>query len=154
MAWQVEKPGKRVEYILKADRESSAQTKFFLRPLSWEERTEVGELAPMTLEQAMQIYAITSVAEKENRELTPEEVEHIAAVAPMDRSKARQMFRQHALAVRYGLERIEGLQDKEGNPLDLNAAEFVRLTRSTAVLVELGTEILKITGYSEDALKK
>lgn len=153
MALQIEKPGKRTEYVLKADRESSAPTTFLLRALTWDEKAEVGELAPMTLDQAMQINAITGPAAAEARELTTEELERIAAIAPMDKSAARQITKQHAVAVRYGLAEIRGLLDTDGQPLAMPSAEFARLAPG-AVLMELGTEILRISRHSEDAIKK
>ncbi len=153
MALLIEKPGKRTEYILKADRESSAPTKFMLRALTWDEKAEVGELAPMTLEQAMQINAITGPAAAENRELTAEELQRIAEIAPMDKAAARQLTRQHAVAVRNGVAGIEGLLDTDGQPLAMTGAELARLAPGS-VLMEIGTEIMRISRYSEDAIKK
>lgn len=153
MALQIERPGKSIEYILTADRESSAPTKFFLRSLTWEEKAEVGELAPMTLDQAIQINAITGPASEEQRELTAEELERIAAIAPMDKTMARQLTKQHAIAVRYGVVEINGLLDRDSQPLKMSGAELARLAPG-AVLMELGTEILNISRHSEDAIKK
>lgn len=153
MALQIEKPGKKSEYILKADRDSSAPTKFLLRALTWDEKGEVGELAPMTLEQALQINAITTPAAAEKRELTPEELSKVAEIAPMDKTVMRQITRQHAIAVRHGVVEILGLLDTDGQPMTMSPAEFARHAPGT-VLTELGTEILRISQYSEDAIKK
>lgn len=153
MALQIEKPGKRSEYILKADRESSAPTKFSLRALTWEEKAEVGELSPMTLDEAVKINAITGPAAEEKRELTAEELERIAQIAPMNKNTARQLTKQHAIAVRYGVVGVEGLLDTDGQPLLMTGAELARLAPGS-VLMELGTEILRMSRYSEDAIKK
>lgn len=153
MALQIEKPGKRSEYILKADRESSAPTKFALRALTWDEIMEINEFAPMTFEQARQINAITGPAAEQERELTAEELERIAQIAPINKSAARQLTKQHAIAVRYGVVGVEGLLDTDGQPLLMTGAELARLAPG-AVLIELGTEILRMSRYSEDAIKK
>lgn len=153
MALQLERPGKTSEYILKADRESAAPTRFLLRALTWDEKGEVGELAPMTLDQALQINAITAPAAAEQRDLTSEELSRIAAITPMDKTTARQLLRQHSIAVRYGVAEIRGLIDTDGQPLTMSPAEFAR-SAPGSVLTELGTEILRISSYSEDAIKK
>lgn len=153
MGLSIDGPGSRSEYILKADRESSAPTRFSLRPLTWEEKAEVGEMAIMTLEQAMQVHAITGAAEAEGRELTEEELARIAEIAPLDNSSSRRITKQHATAVRYGVVEIAGLIDRDGKPLKMTSAEFARFAPAP-VLVELGTEILKRSQWSGDEIKK
>jgi hypothetical protein len=153
MALRIEKPGKRVEYVLKADRESSAPTKFFLRPITWEEKAEMGEVAAMTLEQALGINAITSSAAAEKRELTEAELKRIAEIAPLDASGVRRLTKQHAIAVRYGVVDVEGMLDRDDQPLKMSGAELARFLTRDAIL-ELGTEIVRLSSYSEDAIKK
>ena len=153
MALQIEKPGTNREYILNADRASSAPTKFQLCTLSWKERNEIGELAPLRFDQAVKIAAITQEARAENRELSPEEIERIDAIAPMDAKSAGRMLHQHALAVRYGVTSIDGLLDGDGMPLKMSGADFSQHAPDE-VLHELGAEIIRISAYSEVAIKK
>ena len=153
MALKIEKPGKRTEYILLADRESSAPTRFILRALSWEQSAEIGELAALSFEQALKIAAITAPSRDEKRELTPDEINRINEVAPMDSKAAIRLTRQHAIAVRYGVAEIVGLLDGDGQPYALSGVEFAAVAPDI-VLHELGTEIMRISRYSEVAIKK
>mgnify|MGYP001619704240 CR=1 FL=1 len=153
MALQIEKPGKRTEYILQADRESSSPTKFMLRSLTWEQMGEIGELALLSFEQAMKIAAIVQPSREEKRTLTSEEIQRVNDIAPMDAKSAARLTQQHAIAVRYGVAEISGLLDEEGQPYALSAAELARIAPSE-VLHELGTQIMEISRYSGSAIKK
>lgn len=153
MALQIKKPGIRTDYVLAADRESSQPTRFVLRALTWDEMMEIGELTTITLEQALQIHAITSAARDEQREMTPEENERVNAVAPMDGRAARRLTQQHALAVRYGVAEIRGLLDTDGAALKMSGAELASAAPGD-VIIELGTEIMRISRHGDDVIKK
>ncbi|MEW6332461.1 MAG: hypothetical protein AB1560_13470, partial [Pseudomonadota bacterium] len=132
MALRIEKTGRRVEYILHADRESSAPTKFILRPLTWEEESEAEEHKPniaMTTEQAVQINEIRAKAREEGRDddnLTIEELQRIGQIAPGDPANEKIITRQHAVRCRYGIVEIQNLLDTDDKPLALSGAEFAR----------------------------
>ena len=153
MAIRVQKSGQRVEYILKADRKSSAPTVFVLRPLTWEENLEMQEFGLMTLEQAARINEIALRAKAAKRELTAEELAEINRISPMDMADMRKLVRQHATAVRYGVVEIRGATDLDGKPLEISAAEFAKAA-PPAVLHELCDEILSLSRFAEDAIKK
>ncbi len=153
MALQIEKSGKHHEYILKADRESSAPTKFQLRQLTWEEMSEVGQAAALTVEQLAAIARITAASREEGRDLNSEEIEQVVKVMPADAESMHRMLQQHATAVRYGVVGINGLLDTDDQPLTMTAAELARRAPQT-VLLELGTEIMRMSRYNEDAIKK
>jgi len=149
MALRVDKPGRKQEYVLIADRESSKPTKFMIRPLTWEEMAEILELAPMTMEQAVKINAIVQTAKEAKRALTAAENQRIGEIAPQS---ALKMTKQHALALRYGVSDILGLEDLDGNPLSMTSLAFARHA-SAEVINEIGAEILRISQHSEDAIK-
>lgn len=153
MALKIEKPGRREEYVLEADRESSQRTVFDLRPLQWEEQAEVNEHAPMTQEQAIKIAAILAPVRAEERNLTREETARIVEVAPMDAGYTRRSTKQAAIAVRYGVTAIRGLVDSEGNPVEMSSAEFARAAPGS-VLRELGARIMEISRLEESLIKK
>lgn len=153
MALKVEKPGRREEHILLADRESSQPTVFELRPLSWEEMAEVNEHAPMTQEQAVKVVAIMAPARAEGREMTKDEMARMAEVAPMDATYTRRATKQAAVAVRYGVIGIRGLVDLDGKPMEMSSAEFAK-SAPGSVLRELGAEIIRISRIEEDLIKK
>lgn len=153
MALQIEKPGKRIEYILKADRESSQPTKFFLRALTRDQVGEIGELANLNQIQAMKIAAIVGPSRAEKRALNEDEIERINEVAPMDAKAAGRLLKQHALAARYGIAEIVGLVDENGSPYALSGAEFAEIAPGE-VLHEIGSVILENSRYSEVEIKK
>lgn len=153
MALKVEKPGRCKEYILHADRESSNPTVFEYRSLMWEEMAEVNEHAPMTTEQAVQIAAIMASARAENRELMPEESARIAEIAPINAAYMHLATKQAAVAVRHGITRIRNLVDLDGNPIEMNGAEFAKYAPGSA-LRELGQEIIRNSRLEEDLIKK
>ncbi len=153
MALKIEKPGRRQEYTLLADRESSQPTVFELRPLTWEEMAEMQELSPLTLEQSLRITAIVAAAKAEARALTQDDLNRVEEIAPTDGTRLKKLTQQHALAVRYGVVNIRGLVDIEGNPIEMIGSELARHA-PTPVLHELGAEIVRISRLDEDRIKK
>ncbi len=152
MVQKVENPGRTVKYMLKDDRESDAPTHFILRPLTWEEHSEVVEDSPFTPQQAIEISAVTETARSEKRELTAEEVARVNEIVPNNMAYLRRLTKQMALAVRYGVTKIENLQDFDGNPVKMGGAEFARYGSPEAIR-ELGDEILRISRLPEGAAK-
>lgn len=153
MALKIEKPGRREEYTLGADRESSQPTVFELRPLSWEEMAEMQELSPLTLDQSLRITAIVAAAKAAARALTQDDLKRIEEIAPTDGTRLKKLTQQHALAVRYGITGIRGLVDLNGDPTEMGGPEFARQAPAT-VLHELGAEIVRISRLAEDRIKK
>jgi hypothetical protein len=158
MALRIEKTGRRVEYILHADRNSSTPTRFILRPLTWEEESEAEEHKPaisMTAEQAALINEIRAKAREEGRDddnLTIEELQRIGEISPGDPANAKIITRQHAVRCRYGIVEIQGLLDTDDKPVSISGAEFARRAPSTLVC-ELGLEIRRISRLPVDAIK-
>jgi hypothetical protein len=153
MALRIDRPGRRHEYVLEADRESSKPTVFVLRPLTQIEMTEVHELSPLSLEQAFRINAIMARVKAENREATADETREINEIAPYDMARLHKQVLQNARTVRLGLEEIRELTDLDGSPLALSAAEFAQRA-PTAVLRELAEEIVRLSRLGEDHIKK
>lgn len=152
MAVVMHKPGKTTEYVLRADRASSAPTAFDLRPLTWEEMEQIEDLAPMTQEQAIQIAAIMTEANTAGREPNETELARMNEVMPIDRAYMRKLLRQCVRAVRFGLARIRGMLDDDGNAIELSPDDFVRQAPK-GILLELGSEILRNSKGDEGYLK-
>ena len=159
MALRVEKTGRRSEYILKADRESSQPTKFILRPLTWEEEAEASEITaamPMSADQALQINSITAKAKDEGRDienLSAEELARICEIAPPDARSVNSFTKQHAVRVRYGILDILNLIDLNDQEVKMSGAEFARQAPAE-VIFELGLEIQRLSRLPEGAIKK
>lgn len=153
MALRIDKPGRREEYVLNADRESSEPTVFELRPLTWEEMAEVNEQVPMTPEQALQVAAIVAPARAEGRELNEDEILRIHEAVPMDVRHLRKVTKQMAVAARYGIARIRNLLDLDGNVIEMGSAEFARQAPAEA-LREIGARVLEISRHPGDTIKK
>ncbi len=153
MALIIDMPGRRDEYILKADRESSQPTVFELRPLSWEEQEEVMALSPTTPVQAVQIAAIAAAARAEKRELTAEESARITEITSADTGYMRKLTKYLATAARLGLTGIRGAVGKDGNPVQVSPPDFTRHAPVEA-LREIGARVLEISRLSEDIIKK
>ena len=159
MALRVEKTGRRSEYILKADRESSQPTKFILRPLTWEEEAEASEITaamPMSADQALQINSITAKAKDEGRDienLSAEELARIVEIAPPDARSVNSFTKQHAVRVRYGILDILNLIDLNDQEVKMSGAEFARQAPAE-VIFELGLEIQRLSRLPEGAIKK
>ena len=159
MALRVEKTGRRSEYILQADRESSEPTKFTLRPLTWEEEAEANEYTPaipMSAEQAAQINIIMAKVREDGRQpedLTTAEIMQVSAIAPVPASQIKLITKQHAVRVRYGIVEIHGLLDVDNKPATMTGAEFARQAPED-VIQELGVEIKRLSRLPEGAIKK
>ncbi len=150
---RIQRPTKRTEYILEEDRDSSAPTVFVLRPLTWDQVAEVGSASPLSPEQAQAHAAIFLAAQREGRELTVAELNEINKIAPMNAQYLRALTHQMAIAARYGVAEIRNAIDFEGAPLTINAVEFVEHGRAEHVR-ELGGEVMRISQFAEDAIKK
>jgi hypothetical protein len=66
---------------------------------------------------------------------------------PHRRTHTRQT-KQMALAVRYAVVKIEGLQDLEGKSIAISGSEFAKHGHREAIY-ELGAEILRLSQLSE-----
>lgn len=152
MAIRVDVPGRTFDYVLKADRASDQKTVFVLRPLAWEEDAEVKELSPLMPEQAMNIYAITSICAAEKREMTIEEIGRINEIVPHDARYMHKLTAQLARAVHFGVVSIKNLQDLQGNPAKMAGPEFARIGRAEEIR-EIGAEIMRISQLPEDTEK-
>lgn len=152
MAVVIHKPGKTTEYVLRADRASAAATVFDIRPLTWEEKEQIEDLAPMTQEQAIQIAAIMTAANSDGREPNETELARMNEVMPIDRAYMRKLLRQCVRAVRFGLVRIRGMIDDDGNAIELSPEDFARQAPK-GLLLELGSEILRNSKGDEGFIK-
>lgn len=153
MALKFDKPGRRTDYVLKADRESEQLTVFVLRPLTWIEMDEVNAETPFTEEQAMQIAIIAAPARVEKRALTAKELQQIEAASPRDSHYVKRLTRYFARAARFSLVEIRGLLDLAGNPTEAKPEEFLAHA-PVEVLHELGAQAIEISRHSEDLIKK
>jgi len=158
MALRVEKTGRRSEYILKADRESSAPTKFILRPLTWEEESEAGEIkavSPMSADQALQIQKNLAQAKDDGRDAENKNADDMARtneIAPPETHFVNAITKQHAVRCRHGIVEILGLLDIENKPIAMSSAEFARQAPMD-VICELGLQIQRITRLPDGAIK-
>ncbi len=150
---RIQRPTKRTEYILEEDRASSAPTVFVLRPLTWDQFAEASAANPLTPEQAQAQAAIYLQAQREGRELTVAEIVKMEQIAPKTPEYRRGLTKQYAIAVRYGVVEIKGAVDDEGKPWDLGAVEFSTYALGQHIQ-EVGMEIMRISGFIEDAIKK
>ena len=153
MALKFDKPGRRIEYVLKADRGSESLTIFALRPLTWMEMEEVNAETPFSEEQALQIAVIAAPARAEKRALTQDEMREIEAASPRDTHYMRRLTRYFARAARFSLVEIRGLIDLAGNPTEARPDEFLAHA-PVEVLHELGAQAIEISRHSEDIIKK
>jgi hypothetical protein len=152
MVLKVGIPVRTVEYILKDDPDPNAPTRFILRPLTSEEYSEFRAKSPLTIGQMVQIDEVTKAARDEGRELTAEEQTRIVEITQNDLKYALRAMKQMALVVRYGVLKIENLQDLNGNPVEISGAEFAGRA-DPDMMCELGLEILRITRLPEGAAK-
>lgn len=152
MVLKISSPIRTFQYTIKEDRESESPTRFTLRALTSEEYSEVMAKSPLTSEQTAQIAEVSKAARDEGRELTAEEQTRIDEITPNDMNYLFRATGQMALVVRYGVLKIENLQDLDGNPVEMSGAEFARYA-DPGVMCDLGLEILRITRLPEGAAK-
>ncbi|GEM_PF-2945432 len=152
MVLNVSSPIRTFQYTVKGDPEPESPTRFTLRTLTSEEYSEVTANSPLTSEQIAQIDEVSKAARYEGRKLTAEEQTRIDEITQNDLKYPLRAMKQMALVVRYGMLKIENLQDLDGNPVEMSGAEFAGRA-DPGVMCELGLEILRITRLPEGAAK-
>lgn len=145
----------RSEYVLKEDRKSDAPTVFVLRRLTSEQLAAVVELSPIPIHIAMRVETLRKAAKDEKRELSEAELAEIDRLLPDtdDAQRTARTATQMGRAAALGIERIRGLIDEHGNPIEMTGAQFVERCTQLEWLIELGNAVLAFSTLREDDRK-
>lgn len=152
MALKMHSPDKSVDYVLIADRESEAPTRFLLRQLTRAQMLDILDKAPMDAQTAKEVNAINQRAKDEGRGLTDDEQARYADLLT-GCDYARRQNEQHTLAVTLGLVGITGMLDDDGQPMEMGLSAFIEWAPSP-VIYELGCEVIRMNRLDDTQIKK